>query len=151
MHELVRDYLEKAAAEKTAKKNELLISLGLAEKAYANEQSSEYPEIEYDEQTGVYRYFKYIPVEVSDEEYAEILKCQSASAPDQNSVSKIFKGMAWAIFGLGFIAGIVLGQNFGYDFNFPIALTAWISTFVSGMTCYGIGEIIQLLDDIKKK
>lgn len=102
------------------------------------------------------RYFKTVPIEVSDEEYAEILKYQKNSKRGaKNAVSVVFKVMAWIIFIGGFLAGIVLATALEYDvgggFSFAIALAYWVMALVSGMAFFGFGEIIQLLTDIRNE
>lgn len=47
---------------------------------------------------------------------------------------------------VGIIAGIILFED-----EFTIGLTVIIATIVSGLLVAGIGEIIQLLEDIKNK
>ncbi|MBO4452756.1 MAG: hypothetical protein J5793_02360 [Clostridia bacterium] len=167
MHKLVEEYLTKKAKETLEtdqkKKDELLIKSGLFEKEYSTDEfdSDEYPECERDPETGRSRYYKKIPIEVSDEEYSEILKYQKHTEPEykeHNTVAIIFKVFAWVVFIVGFIAGIVLGQKevAGYysyhtEFSFLSALKYWISSFVAGMIYLGFAEIIQLLHDIKGK
>ncbi len=175
MHQLVQDYLnkkEKESIERSRKeKNDLLIKLGLYEKVYSekNLYSSEYPEREWDAKSDSNRYFKKVPVEVSDSEYAEILKYQkdtSGTNNDQtvsytNSLSTAFKALAWIIFIGGFISGIVFGRvevTKGYyytynetEFSFTLALIYWAASFIGGMFFLGFSEIIRLLTDIKHK
>ena len=77
----------------------------------------------------------------------------------KNTVSSIFKFLAWCTFIGGFLAGIILGQvetTTGYYFSktettFSLAKAAiyWISALIAGMLFYGFGEIIQLLSDIQ--
>ena len=164
MHPLVQDYLSKKVNEKNElalkKKNELLLELNLFEKEYSdkNKYSSDYPFSEYDNQTGTSKYYKKIPIQVSDDEYSEILKYQKQETKPTNTISTVFEVLAWIVFIGGFIAGIALGnvEVEGYysshsEFSFAIALTYWAVSFVSGMFFLGFAEIIQLLTDIKNK
>lgn len=76
----------------------------------------------------------------------------------KNTVSSIFKILAWCTFIGGAIAGFAFGtveERIGYyssltttEFSFIRAVICWISTFIAGMLFYGLGEIIQLLSDI---
>ncbi len=94
MHQLVQDYLNKKENESKARqlkeKNDLLIKLGLYEKEYSanNRYSYMYTEREWDRELGTYRYFRKVPVEVSDSEYEEILKYQNQ---DTDSADRYFK------------------------------------------------------------
>ena len=190
MNKLVEDYLNKKAKEaaesEQKKKDALLLKLGLYEIEYSpdNRYSTEYPESELDYGKGTTRYYKKVPVPISDEEYSELLKYQKETDVENNpytevdensytvsihveeqnnTVSIVFKVMAWLIFIGGFIAGIVFGQTevskyysgIGYysshtEFSFAAALPYWAICFVSGMIHLGFAEIIQLLDDIKQ-
>ena len=167
MNKLVEDYLNKKANEIAAfeqkKKDDLLIDIGLYEKEYSanSTYSDEYPENEWDSETNTTRFYRKIPIEVSDEEYLEIMKYQNRMETEEktnNTVSIVFKFIAGIIFVMGFIAGIVFGQTevSGYysshtEFTFTIALTYWAISFFSGMIFIGFAEIIQLLYDIKMK
>ena len=178
MNQLVQNYLERKSNESQEKslknKNELLIKLGLFEKEYSDKEgySYEYPEKEWDNESKTYKYFKKVPVEVSDKEYSQILEYQkeSTDASNNNSIpafsttntiASVFKVLAWIIFFGGFIAGIVLGRvevtrGFYYtytdtEFSFAQAFTYWAISFINGMIFLGFAEIIQLLTDIKSK
>lgn len=158
MHPLVSRYLyQKEQTErkgKEKKKAALLLELGLYEKEYSpeNRYSREYPESEYDAATKISRYYRKRPVPVTDEEYAEILSYQKDGfGPSANGVASIFKVFAWIIFAAGFIAGLFVGNGLFDDFSFARAFLVWGTAFVAGMIFYGVGEIVQLLADIKNK
>lgn len=124
MNELVKKYLDernKAIEEENRKKREKrLISLGLytEEKVYADPKieyaNNEYPH--YDKETNSYYGFKKTAVEVSDEEYEQILKVIPPKektvdpdiSPDKESS---LKGWGTFLVVLGFIdlvAGIIV-------------------------------------------
>ena len=152
MHPLVQNYIKKQDENTEKAKNALLISLGLFEKVYSDEDtpSREYPESEL--VANKVKYYKKVAVQISDEEYAEILKYQKqASTKMSNKISNIFKVLAWFIFLGGFIAGLILGSDIYGDFSFLSTFLYWCAFFVAGMGYYGFGEIIQLLADIKNK
>ena len=70
-----------------------------------------------------------------------------------NMVSTVLVILAWLIFIGGFIAGIVCGRvETGYlskkEFSLAMAAVYWISSFAAGMLCYGVAEIVRLLDNI---
>ena len=82
---------------------------------------------------------------------AQITGAQNNSG--ENRIAKILKVMAWCVFVLGFILGIVFGQvpdRWGdTQFSFALALTYWAVSFFSGMLLLGFAEIIRLLEDVK--
>ena len=79
MNQKVQDYLNSLRAQKRAeydkKKSEFLISQGLWEDVRSPKDSwdEEYPYSGYDESTGKYYYFKRSALDVSDEEYEEMV------------------------------------------------------------------------------
>ena len=172
MHQSVQNYLNKKENESKARqlkeKNDLLIKLGLYEKEYSADgrYSYMYKEREWDSQSDTHRYFRKVPVEVSDSEYEEILKYQkldtdSTDVSYTNTISTALKVIAWIIFIGGFISGIALGNvevvkgvYYTYtetEFSFAHAFTYWAISFISGMSFLGFAEIIKLLTDIKHK
>lgn len=78
-----------------------------------------------------------------------------------NPVATALTIIAWVIFIVGFVAGIVLGNEevvhgtyhtyTTTEFSFAVALIYWCVSLVSGTTFLGFAEIIKLLDAIKKK
>lgn len=165
MNEILQKYIqemqyEKAAQEK-AERDERLINAGLCKIVYIDNNASDESvyindsEAEYDPKSG--RYYKKVPVELTDEEYEEFSKvyddqpCEEAN----NNVATVLKVIAWIIYIGGFIAGIVLGNvgNTSYhsDFSFPLAFGCWGAVFVSGTLVLGFAEIIKLLTEIRNK
>lgn len=72
----------------------------------------------------------------------------------ENSVAKLIKGLAIFVIIVAFIGGFVLGkETAGYrdDFNFMIFITIIASGGILSVLCWGMSEIIQLLEDIKGK
>ncbi|MBO4278110.1 MAG: hypothetical protein J5925_06920 [Clostridia bacterium] len=163
MNKSVEEFLQKkekeAAEAERKKKDALLIELGLYDKEYSvdNKYSAEYPESEWNSETGSSRYFKKVPMPVSDEEYAALLKYKKGPE-ENNTVSVVFKVLAWIVFIGGIITGAVLGRtevgglySSHTEFSFIAALPYWAACFVGGMIFLGFAEIIQLLHDIKRK
>lgn len=72
MNEKVKSYIEKAERDKDLRekyqRDELLISLGLYDTVYSETPQKDF---RYDRKTK--KYYKWVPIEVSDEEYAKIL------------------------------------------------------------------------------
>ncbi len=159
MNKTVEAYLDaqkKAERERYEKKKaETLISLGIYEKEYSleNTWSEEYNDYEegYADTDNEYkvRWFKKIPVEVSDEEYVEILKHSGREAGilKSNPIATTLKVIAWIVFAVGALAGIIIAANDAAVAGFITI----ISAFISGMMFLGFAEIIKLLNDIKNK
>jgi hypothetical protein len=65
-----------------------------------------------------------------------------------NDVAKALKNVTYIIYVAGFIAGIIIGKEFGRpDFNFTIALICWLAVFISGLLLRSIAEILNLLEE----
>ncbi len=159
MHEILRQYIaEKERIEKEKldiEKKEFLISEGLYEKIYSENiyYSNEYPHYEFDSKTGTEKYYRMVPIEITDSEYEELLKFHKPQK-NSNAISTALIVIAWIIFIFGFIAGIIFGVA-GADayssFAITIALIYWVTSFISGVFILGFSEIIKLLNDIKNK
>ena len=64
-----------------------------------------------------------------------------------NTIAKIFKGIAICSFIIGFIGGIFLGNSFRtiyHEFNITLMISVWIGCFLEGMTFLALSEIIEL-------
>lgn len=155
MHEKVREYIDRKENERLERKKESqrqhLIDLGLFETEYSKDEirSTEYPCL--DEKT--YRYYKRIPLEVTDEEYAAICsydKVDESVSPTGNPIAKALKIVGWIIIIGGFIAGIVFANVYS-EFNWGIAIAQWTQSIVSGLMFFGFAEIIKLLQSILNK
>lgn len=164
---MVQEFIDKKKAEiennKNKEKRKLLMDLGICEKEYSQSSawSEEYPDYEYDQETKEGRYFKKIPINVTDEEYEEILKyCKQSDnttpVNKENKVAKVLTGIAYAIFIIGAIFGFVMGYTKDilddtYSFSFAVAIAWWGVSFIGGMFMLGFAEIIKLLNAIKNK
>ncbi len=161
MNEKLKEFLDaKKDAEKKAheeKKKDTLIELGLFEKEYSekNQYSIEYPWSEWDSANSTNKYYKKVPVEITDEEYQEVKKyAKPPVLSTENMIAKALIIIASAVFVLGFIGGIVAGSvtaSYNDEFNFVVALITWIASAVNGTMFLGFAEIIKLLTDIKNK
>ncbi len=166
MHEKLKEYFEKEKELREKKEKELreaiLIKEGIYEKVYSenNERTEEYNQFEYNS-SGTGKYFKYQPIEITDEEYMQIKEIydnkHKLEPPSSNGVANALTVIAWIIFVVGFIAGICfanveVGTYVTYEeFSFAIALIYWLVAFASGTMFLGFAEIIKLLNDIKNK
>lgn len=167
MNKIVQEFIDKKKAEiennKNKGKRKLLMDLGICEKEYSQSSawSEEYPDYEYDKETKEGRYFKKIPINVTDEEYEEILKyCKQSDnttpVNKENKVAKVLTGIAYAIFIIGAILGFAMGYTKNipedtYYFSFAVAVAWWCVSFIGGMFMLGFAEIIKLLNAIKNK
>lgn len=167
MNKIVQEFIDKKKAEiennKNKEKRKLLMDLGICEKEYSQSSawSEEYPDYEYDQETKEGRYFKKIPINVTDEEYEEILKyCKQSDnttpVNKENKVAKVLTGIAYAIFIIGAILGFAMGYTKNipedtYYFSFAVAVAWWGVSFIGGMFMLGFAEIIKLLNAIKNK
>ena len=103
------------------------------------------------------RRYKKVPIEVTDDEYEEILKHANKSTYNttdydsfftkENTIAKIFTVIGWIVYIAGIIAGFSMIGGFGSGGFFGCAIGA----FISGTTFLGFAEIIELLEDIKNK
>ena len=174
MNEKLEVFLKQKKEEELKKQEEAkkktLIDLGLFEKVYSqdNTQSDGFSYGEWDSKDAKVKYFKKVPIEVSDEEYEEIKKYSNQSKDtfqdyfsNDNPIATALTVIAVIIFIGGFIAGIALGRvvvDRGYsyrytytEFSFAAAFVYWFASFVSGMVFLGFAEIIKLLTEIKNK
>lgn len=125
MNQRVQEFINQQKIQlennKNMEKAKVLNDLGLYDKEYSENPawSEEYPDYEYDQETKECRYFKKIPINVTDEEYAEILKYSNIDntqiesddvKTNSNTIATIFSVIAVFIFILGLFLGIVLGD-----------------------------------------
>lgn len=185
MNEKLKSFLDQKRAEgrvsceptqavSEEEKNAMLLKLDLCEREYSqeNKRSAEYPCCDYS--SG--KYYKEVPIKVTDEEYQELIKYASetqysASSSTyngavpwnvNNNIADVLQFIAWVLYIGGFIAGIVFGNesidvgfySFSHTetkFMWSVALTYWCTAAVSGTLFLGFAEIIKLLEAIKNK
>ncbi len=167
MYNSVDEYLKQKRTEEFTeeyiKKAKLLINEGLYHVVYSpdNVKSSEYPFEQYDITSGSMRYYKKIPMNVTNEEFEQIKKYSTIDETPKNIISIILTVIAYIVFIIGLVLGIYMGVENAYDydylplateyFSFLIAFIYWGSALISGMTFLGFAEIIKLLEAIKNK
>lgn len=168
MNEKLKRFLDIKKEEERKKyedeKEKILIELGLYEKVYSpdNSYNEEYYFSEWDSANSISKYYKKVPVEITNEEYLEVKKySKKEEATVNNPVYIALTAIAWIIFIGGFISGIALGtveveRGYHYtytdtEFSLAIAIAYWGISFISGTMFLGFAEIIKLLDAIKKK
>ena len=162
MNEKLKEFLEaKKDAEKKKyqeEKQKTLIELGLFEKVYSpdNNYSAEFSSYEWDSANSTNKYYKKVPVEITDEEYQEVKKYSKGDVLVQNNnpIATTLRVIAVLVYIVGFIGGIVIGDaaaEYSWEFSWGTAFIYWFISFFSGTTILGFAEIIQLLNDIKNK
>ena len=90
----VQDYLHRKRLEEKRKvqqllengtlesyKRDVMLCAGLYDKIYSPIRTQDYCNSEWDEETGQFRYYKQVPIAVTDEEFAEIEKYSAISKP----------------------------------------------------------------------
>lgn len=155
MNEKVKEFLDEKKAEARAKyeerRDETLKELGLYEKEYApdNKESEEYPIYEWSD-SGEGRWYRSKLVEVTDEEYLEILKVtkKEDKIATADPVATALAVIAWITYIGGIIAGIIVGVEAE---EFVTTLVFWASAFITGTMFLGFSRIINLLVAIKQK
>lgn len=120
------------------------------------EYNDEFPSFEWDIASSKGKYYKKVPIEITDEEYQEIKKYSKDDflAQNNNPIAFTLKVIAILVYIVGFIGGIVMGNavaEYSWDFSWGSAFIFWFVSFFSGTTILGFAEIIQLLHDIKNK
>lgn len=158
MNEKLKDFLDaKKDAEKKRyeeEKQKTLIELGLYEKVYSpdNNYSEEFSSSEWDSANLTNKYYKKVPVEITDEEYQEVKKYSKGDVLVQNNnpIATTLRVIAVLVYIVGFIGGIVIGDAVA-EYSWGTAFIYWFVSFFSGTTILGFAEIIQLLHDIKNK
>lgn len=158
MNEKLKEFLDakKEAEQKKyeEEKQKTLIELGLFEKVYSPDDnySEEYSCCEWDSANSTNKYYKKVTVEITDEEYQEVKKYSDLknNDNDKNPIATILKVIAVIVYIAGFIASFFLGVDRYGDIS-AMVMVWWIVFFISGTIYLGFAEIIQLLEDIKKK
>lgn len=142
-----------------------LIEAGLYDRVYSpdNILSDEYPETEWDDEIYVNRFYKAVPIDITDEEYEEFRKVyerekkfdeeDSDSESYSNPVATALNVIAAIIIIAGLIVGAVCGNvDVGYshkEFSLAVAMVYWAVALVSGTLIVGLAQIIKLLTAIK--
>ena len=166
MGQKAQDIINNLKAQKKAeyenRKNEKLIELNMYEEVRSSNDAwdNEYPFSGFDQTEQKYYYYKKVAIEMSDEEFEEILSLSNENPSydnqNKNGVSITLLVIGVLIYCAGFIAGIVMGapESSYYssdEFNFTTMFTAWTSAFISGTIFIAFSEIIKLLHQIKTK
>ncbi len=147
MNEKVAAYLEEQRKKTREARGRKLVELGLWEKVFDPEEkgySEEYPESE----DG--KFYRKAPVEVTDEEWADICRYAGGS-PARNPVSRALRVIAMCIYIGGGVIGLLLclyvvASYGGFLAGIFQAGSMWVSAAIFGTVMLGLSEVIRLLD-----
>ena len=151
MHEVLEKYFEKKEKERQSalekEKNELLREEGLCEKIYVEEDAKD-ANYEWCEAEHKTKYYKLVPIKISDEEYEKIKKYTAKQEGTGNGVCTALNVIAWATFICGFLGGLFSGIS---TENYIGMIIFWLAALISGVFILGFAEIINLLQKIYNK
>lgn len=163
MNEVVQEFIRKKQEQLAQKQKEeyealkakTLVKLGLVEKEYSpdGKYSDEYLQSEYDEVNKCNKFYKIVPISVTDEEFEELKKCLPPEEKDceeetKSGVSTLLKIFAWIVYIGGFVAGFILGADRWGDPTF-MTVVYWLIFLLVGTMYMGFAKIIDLLCNIK--
>ena len=126
-----------------------LRALNLYERVYSpdGKTSEEFPNTKYDKETGTYRAYKTVPIEVNDRQY-QVLKeyaRREGLLRSTNPTAYALFIVAMVIYAIGAFLGVLAIDSLGE------MIAYWFVAAVSGTLFLGLSEIINLLDDIRNK
>ncbi len=155
-------------------KEKFLIKHGYCEKEYTDckHYDPEYPEFEYDKETGEGKRFRYVAIDMPDVEYMRLrskfgeekkqptvfdnakttdtTNLTNVTSAQNTATSNAVAGALKAISVITYICGILAGLILLGDDVFS-GLILIISGFISGSMFLGFAEIIKLLHEINEK
>ena len=160
MDERLKAFLEKKQQEvnelNEEEKANLLLELDLFDKEYSptGEFSEEYRYSEDDSDTGKTKWYKKVPIAISDEEYEALKNCLQTQLEQKqdNKVAMLLKFLAVVVYIGGFISPFFFLSGLP-DTAAVVATIAgsWVAGFFAGSLLLGFAEVIKLLNDIKNK
>lgn len=139
MHEKVKEYLDQKQKEAQREREQELIALGLFEREYRPEGESNAVYPEYDSETQ--KYYRKVPVLVTDEEYEQIRMFSRKSGVNRNKVATALSVLAILTGVSGVIGGLIRGT----------LLLSGLSAAISGTILLGYAEIIKLLGNLNNR
>lgn len=144
VEEYLKGQQEKKAEQEARIREKTLLRLGLWEPEYAESAADPGEEYPCKDEDGC-RYKK-VPVTVSDEEWAEIVRYEEESvipgAKRRNAVGRAL----WIAAMVFFIGGGILGL-LAIDSGFlPVVVSVWLPAAMYGLVMLALSEIIRLLD-----
>jgi VIT1/CCC1 family predicted Fe2+/Mn2+ transporter len=155
MGKTVSEVIIKLKRKNEKLKEEILLNLGIYEKAYSDQESNEYPYSEWKDNQEVY--YKIVPSPLNEEEWNKILQLvheknvlshldvQPKDGGYRSSLAGLMYGLVFISFIGGFFGGFLMIDKEG----FQKGIWAFIFSFVIGFIFLGLGEIISLLNNNK--
>lgn len=146
----VKEFLKEKQEKEKLEKEKFLISLGLYKDGEREYSSQPLSNSYWDEEKQQYYTTKKIVCEVTDSEYAELLKyCQPKDEEETNTAGYVVIAFGFITIFIGIIAGIAIGSDY-----YGTAAAAWtiaISSLLSGLLLIVFGKISTTLTKILNK
>lgn len=132
MDVLAEKYIESMKKEQKLNRDKKLVELGLYRKETATQKDYDI----FTEDCGVLKYYKKVPIEVTDEEYEEICKYSKVAtttnttniAAKENIVSTIFFRIALVIWILGVIGSVFIARQPASTANYLNSIETYETT-----------------------
>jgi len=156
LNEKVKEYLQKAKESESKKRNVELLKRGLFDRKYYDTVPNEKLNIvEYCNEQN--KYYELIPIDLTDEEYNEVLKVPikpvdnvnvNKNINDESVLPNMFYILGAIVIIIGLIYGYKILKPISYlgDLKYQIVFALCLSAIISGMSLIGLGKVIQLLD-----
>lgn len=156
MNRIAQEYINKqkeiAERKKLEKRKDFLEEIELYERIYSDntKYTDEYPVKDTNEDSEHYgKFYKEIPIELTDEEYEEVLnayKLNHGKVSSDDTVAMLLFSISVFIYIVGGLLALI---SFGAGAITGISTLA--AVFVGGTSFLGFSRIIALLNDIKNK
>ena len=170
MHEKVKAFLDAKKAEERkhfeAYRQEVMMEAGLVERTYFEGERPEdddtfYEKYPYwDEEQG--KYYNASPIEVTDEEFAQIEEAMDSRMPEKvggmfsnigGKIQGVAKVVCWGGIIVSILAGIIMIM---IDDHLALAgllsaVVGSVGSWVSSLFLYGFGELIVKVTEIEKQ
>ena len=143
MNKIVIDYINRTKEEEKEKIAQVLMSKGIYEKKFVD---SFHSNAKWD--SNAQQYFITKPIKITNEEYEQLKDIVKPKT--QTAISICLQVIAWIIFIVGFIMGIILGQDHYWN-DVVTPIICWATSLISGVLFLAIAKTINLLNDIKNK
>lgn len=157
MHEAIENFIEKQKQKKKENYKQFLLDNDICEREYSPNEDENAP---YDENYPFWdrkqnKYYKKIPIEVTDEELEQILEAYNEAQVNEvksNGIATFFLVLGWITVIAGLIESLSAASgDKGESFTFSVFIIHFAVTLISSMIYFGFGEVIKLLNDIKNK
>ncbi len=144
-------------------KNRFLVDKGLFDKVYSPYETSspEYPKVEYSTAKGRYLYYKYQPVEMTDETYLQIRMLHKKIAKSRqvkqeqvsNDIEKKYSSIATLMYifaAIVLIFGVIFSIIcFGVDVF--TAIVCLVAVLIQGVVYIYLGNVFNDMDDVRQE